>query len=442
MFPLSRPARQGLATAALVALTVLPTGFTAFHAWRINRPGHVRDVEITLGRRLGLQVTLDAVLYPRPGEILYRGIVLRQEEPRGKGLAEIARAGSLRLVASGRDLVVHADELALRGESPGLAMTQVGAFLQRSGEVPYDRVEITAPACRVDLGEGLAFQAQDVAATLTAEASGPTLRVAYKLVEPGSKPRCELTLSRDRRVDPVQTTLALKTLEGLPLPGRVLDVFFDATDWIGESARVDGRLTLRQSGGRAWEGEFAGDLHDVDLAALVARRFPSHRLAGSARVAVEKARWGDRPGQGPGWIEAKGRLTAGPGSVGLDLLAALGREMRFRPPSRHARIDPRKPEVEFGSLGLAFDMRADGEIHLAGALGNEHAPDAVLAAGSNALIHAPEGASSVHGLIKALVPATASPGTMVPLTTESRVLLCLPVAPNIAARPTRTMGAN
>ncbi|WP_165248247.1 hypothetical protein [Paludisphaera soli] len=442
MFPLSRPARQGLATAALAALTVLPTGFTAFHAWRINRPGHVRDVEITLGRRLGLQVTLDAVAYPRPGEVRFRGIVLRQEEPRGKGLAEIARAASLRLVESGRDLVVHADELALRGESPDLAMTQVGSLLQRSGEVPYDRVELTAPACRLDLGPGLGFQLQDLAATMASEASGPTVRVAYRVVEPGSKTRCELTLSRDRKVDPVKTTLALKTLEGLPLPARALNVFFDASGWLGEAARVDGRLTLRRSGGGGWEGDFAGDLHDVDLASLVGRRFPSHRLAGKARVSIENARWGDRPGQGPGWIEARGKLASGPGEVGADLLAALAREMSFRPASRPVRIDPRKPEVDFAALGLAFDMRADGEIHLAGALGNEYPPDAVLAVGANALIHAPEGASSVHGLIKTLVPvAAARPGTLVPLTSESRVLLCLPVAPD-AVRPVRTMGAN
>ena len=180
---------------------------------------------------------------------------------------------------------------------------------------------------------------------------------------------------------------------------------------------------------------------DVDLTALVSSRFPSHRLAGSARVAVEAARWGDRPGQGPGWIEAKGRLTAGPGSVGVELLSALAREMKFRPSSRHGRIDPRKTEVEFGGLGLAFDMRPDGEIHLSGGLGNEHPPDAVLAAGINPLIHAPEGASSVHGLIKALVPADSKPGVLVPLTSESRVLLCLPAAPG-AARPSRTMGAN
>src|SRR5947209_4810925 len=97
MFPVTRPMRQTLATLLLFALTVLPTGFVAAIGWRINRPGHVRDVEVELGRQLGLQVTLDEVRYPRPGDVVYRGIVLRQEEPRGKGLAEIVRADLVRL---------------------------------------------------------------------------------------------------------------------------------------------------------------------------------------------------------------------------------------------------------------------------------------------------------------------------------------------------------
>ena len=82
MFPLTRPFRQGVATAALFVFTVVPTALVGIHAWRINRPGHIRDVEIELGRQLGIQVSLEGVRYPRPGEVVYRGIVLRHEEPR------------------------------------------------------------------------------------------------------------------------------------------------------------------------------------------------------------------------------------------------------------------------------------------------------------------------------------------------------------------------
>jgi hypothetical protein len=73
MVPVNRPMRQALATLALFLSTVVPTAWIAAIAWRINRPGHIRDVEIELGGRLGLQVTLQGVRYPRPGKVVYRG---------------------------------------------------------------------------------------------------------------------------------------------------------------------------------------------------------------------------------------------------------------------------------------------------------------------------------------------------------------------------------
>ncbi len=444
MFPLTRPFRHGLATAALFVSTILPTVFVALHAWRIHRPGHIRDVEIELGRQRGRPVTLDAVGYPRPGELIYQGIVLRQEEPRGKGLIEIARAGLVRLVRSDRELTVHAENLKLSGDSPRQALAQVGSLLQRSGSLPYERINLAAPACELDMGqEGLHYAIKDLAGEFEADPSSPTLRVAYRLAEPGCATRCELTLSRDRGSNPVRTVLVLKTLEGFPLPARVLDVFFETSDWLGLRAKVEGTLTLSQAGGGDWEADFEGSLIDVDLSCLVGKRFPRHHLAGMARVALHKARWGQRPGQGVGWREARGELTAGQGSIGMDLLQALAREMQFRLATRVSRLDPRKTETEFRSLGLAFDMQPSGEIHLSGALGNEFSPDTVLVGAAAPLAFAPGGTVSVHGLIKTLFPvADAHPGVMVPLTSESRLLLCLPLAPEMAAKAGRTLGGN
>ncbi len=200
------------------------------------------------------------------------------------------------------------------------------------------------------------------------------------------------------------TSLDIKTVEGLPLPARVLNAFFDAEDWLGTHATVEGALSLRQSGTKDWEAEFQGSLHDLELGKVVGRRFPLHRLAGRARVAIPKARWGQRPDQRPGWVEVKGELVAGQGSIGVDLLGALAREMKFRLSPRLSNLDPRKTEVEFRALGLAFDMRPNGEIHLTGALGTESPPDAVLDGNSYPLASAPRGAASVHGLIKTLFP--------------------------------------
>ena len=112
------------------------------------------------------------------------------------------------------------------------------------------------------------------------------------------------------------------------------------TGW--DEAKVTGTLSLRQAGSTEWKADFQGELLDVDLGPLVGRRFPRHRLTGRARVAFEKARWGERPGgQGPGWVEVKGELMAGQGSIGVDLLEALAREMKFRPSARRSHVSTR-----------------------------------------------------------------------------------------------------
>jgi hypothetical protein len=448
MFPLTRPQRQALATAALVALTVLPTAYVAWTAWRINRAGHLREVEAEIGRALALRVSLEGVVYPRPGEVVYRGMVLREEEPRGRGLTEVGRLRELRLRRGPRELTVAADGLDVRGESPRLLMARVGAWLQRSGSSPFERVSVSAPALELDLGGGaLRYSLRDVAGVLQADRKAPAVTASYRLASKGATSRCELSLVRDRGAEPVRTTLTLKTMEGPPLPAHVLEPFFDTAGWLGADAKVDGALTLRQDGARDWEADFRGDLVDVDLATLVGRQFPGHHLSGLARMSLESARWAVRPGQGPGWVEARGALTTGHGSIGVGLVRALGAEMKFRLAPRLATLDDRRPVVDFRALGLAFAMTSDGEIKISGALGNEYAPDVVLAGTAGALAYAPAGASNVRGLIKTLFPVgvaggAADPGVLVPLTAGSRVLLCLPVPPDLDAKAATRIGGN
>src|SRR5262249_60079249 len=133
--------------------------------------------------------------------------------------------------------------------------------------------------CELDLGAGsgtdtLVFRLNEVAGTFQAHPVAPTVTVSYRVATMDSSTRCELSLVRDRKSEPVRTTLALKTMEGLPLPARVLDLFFDTPEWLGAEARVEGVLCLRQTGTQEWEADFQGDLLDIDLSVLVGRRFP------------------------------------------------------------------------------------------------------------------------------------------------------------------------
>ena len=444
MFPLTRPIRQKVATIALLVLTVVPTGVVATIAWRINQPGHVRDVEVELGRQLGLQVTLGAVRYPKPGELIYQGITLRQEEPRTKGLTEIARADQARLQRADRELILYLENPRLSADSPRLGLGQLTAVLQRSGQIPFDRIHVTAGSCQLDLGhESLRLSLRDVAGEFVVDPLAPSVKLTYRIPGEGSGTRCELTVMRDRRTEQIETSVTLATVEGLPLPARVLNVFFDADDWLGSNAKVNGTLRLHQAGSRDWEAGFTGELLDVDLAKLVGRRFPRHRLTGRARIAIKDAKWGERPTQGRGWLEAKGELAAGQGSIGVDLIEALAREMKFRRSQRLMNLDVRKTDVDFRALGLSFAMESTGEIQVAGALGAEFAPDAVIAGATTSLLSAPQGTANVHGLIKTLFPVSqASSGVMVPLTAESQLLLSLPVPAGAVTTTRQTVDGN
>lgn len=437
-FPVTRPNRQAAATIALVVFTVLPTLYIARTAWRISKPGHRHEVEAEISNRLGLQVTIESVRYPRPGEVVYTGVVFRQEEPRRKELTEVGRATTVRLRRGSREVILEAEGLTLRAESPRLAMVQVGALLQRSGDASIDRASLTAPTLDLDLGAGVApYQLREVVGNFAADADVPTIQASYRVVSPGASTRCELTLTRDRKAEPVRTTLAFKTMEGLPLPARVLDPFFDSSEWLGNAATVDGTLSLRQDGAKEWEAEFQGNLYDIDLGDLVNRRFPTHRMSGRARLAISSARWAERPGQGFGWVDAKGDLSTGPGVVGFSLLQALRTEMKFRPGPRLARIvSSGQVDLDFQRMALTFAMTSDGEIQIRGGLGSDYAEGAVIAAPIAPLVFAPEGAANVRGLIKSLFPVTEiNHGVMVPLTEKSRMLLCLPVPPDIKNKP-------
>lgn len=441
MFPVTRPFRQAISTIVLLGLTVFPTAVVAVIAWRVNQPGHVRDVEVDLGRNLGMQVSLASVGYPGPGEVVYHGMVVRGQEPRGKGFAEIGRAASVRLNRADHELTVLLENPELHALSPALGLALLDHFIQRSISLPFQRVSLSAPRCQIELGrDDLHFTFKDVAGEFLSDASAPTFKLAYEIPDSGKSSRCELILTRDRQREPFETSLSLKTVEGSPLPARMLNVFFDAEDWLGTEAKVLGTLDLRQAGSTDWKADFQGQILDLDLARLISRRFPRHRLTGRACIVFEKATWGERPrGQGPGWLEVKGELVAGQGAIGVALLEALAREMKFRPSLRKPHVDARKIDVDFRSLGLSFAIQPTGEIQITGALGSEFPPDAVIAGTTSALLSAPEGTASVHGLIKTLFPVSLNnSGILIPLTTESRALfsLPLPVGAESPVRPT------
>lgn len=427
MLTLSRPVRRIAATLMVLAGCVAPTVYVVATAWRVNQSDHVRKVEEDLGRRLGMRVRLDSVLYPRPGGVAYRGLVLSGADVGGES-AELVRAGVIRLRPSNSGLAIESDGLRLRGtRGPNHILSVLAAAVQRLGDEPgWATISMLAPTCEVELGsDELGYSLTDLAWTYrVADDNAARLTASYRVAgDDGSDPRCELTLARELVRDAPQTTLILRSTDSLPLPAQVLDPFFDTRSWLGTQATMDGELTLRQLNSGSWEARFQGNLNDVDLTALARRVAPGHALNGRARVAVTSARWEDQPGRGPGWVEAVGTLTSTtPGRVSTSLLAALQSQLGFRvagPP------DPSSIHHDFQALGLAFAIDPLGEIRVGGALGNAYLPDTVLvdARGFAPFVFAPPEPATVPGLIRTLASGDAGqPELMVPAGLESLMI--------------------
>ena len=437
---ITRPARRILAMTAAAAFAIAPTIYVGWTAWRINRPGRVHEVEASLGEQIGLAATLRSVRYPRPGEIQYEGLVLRQEERRRK-LIEIARADRVTLGRSGRDATIAVENLALHAETAGQALDQLGSFLRGSAIGSFDRINLVAKRCEIELGEGddvIKYTVADLAGAYVAEAKSPSVFIGYRFLNESdsSSTRCELKLTRDRGIEPPRTTLRLQTVEGLPIAARALDPFFNTRERIGAKSRFEGTIELSRGGDSAdWDIDFAGSLLDVDLAKLVGARDADFRLTGTAKIEVRTAKWRNRPGQGYGWSEASGEIVSSSGTIGLSLLRALRGEMRFRLNPKLARYEDRSGELEYHALGLTFDLGRDGELNLAGALGSEYPGGTVLVHANNItpLAFAPAGAANTRGLIKALFPV--APDALVPGTPEAQAYQrYLPLPHQIASR--------
>ena len=119
-------------------------------------------------------------------------------------------------------------------------MALLDMIIQRSISVPFERVasQCAGLPARPRRRTDLQFTFTDVAGEFLADPLAPTLKLAYMVPGSGKGSRCELVLKRDRRNEPFETSLAFKTVEGSPLPARMLNVLFDADDWFGSDAKV------------------------------------------------------------------------------------------------------------------------------------------------------------------------------------------------------------
>ncbi len=191
---LTRPRRQVLATLAVLLATVVPTVFVVSVVFQVNRPGHLREVEAEIGRRLGVLVEVASAAHPRPGVDVLRDVILRLDPDER---SEFARADALTIVRDGRELALTVHHLTIRGDGPSGALSQMVGLLRRAGSADSDRTSLAADAVTVELG-ATRYAFRDLAAIFQVDQGVPTITASYVFADsrPDLKTRCELVLSR------------------------------------------------------------------------------------------------------------------------------------------------------------------------------------------------------------------------------------------------------
>ena len=190
---LTRPHRQVAATIALALFTIAPTLWVSRTVHALGRPGHARDVEAEIGRRLGLLVHIGNATHPRPDVDVLRDVSLRMDDA---GHGEIARAASVRLVRSSGEMTLKVEHLALNADDASDALGRIVILMRRMATSGDARVSLVADRCDVTMN-GRVEALRDLAAIVQLDRSSPSLSASYLIADDDSRDRtrCELSVT-------------------------------------------------------------------------------------------------------------------------------------------------------------------------------------------------------------------------------------------------------
>ncbi len=418
----TRSSRQ-LGLAAFFLLCIVPTAAVLGWciAWRL--PWYAGSEAAGLGRELGLTVAIQGLRHPRPGTVVYEGLVLSDPEsgrwilrcPRLEAAwTTIAAAGpSPGKAAPGRAarpaIALTAAAVEIDADGCGRLEQLVGRCLQGQGG-PGLELRLTAAEVKLfdrqrlwrlhglegGLGAcGCGCQAQ-AAFRLTDKPEGDSPIFAASMPQksgqsPGSEP-IRLRVVRNRQVTPPAGGLELSTGRS-ELPLALLAIGLPELRRLGPGCRFSGYGWANQ-GSDGWDGELTGQLLELDLGQLLGPF--GQRLMGHADLAIQRAKV-----HGGRLAEATGTLAGGPGRIGRPLVDAAIEHLRLvRPPPATAWTEV----LPYDCLALAFQLDEQG-LRLAGRCPGPDPGTILLAAGGPLVCQPAEGSQPVVALVRALAPA-------------------------------------
>ncbi len=393
MHPLHDRTRRAVCVLAFWTLGVLPLLLLiAWCAWR-HRPGRLQAEAESLGRQLGLTVTLEGIRDLRPGAARYKGVRLVDAET-GRTIffaTSLETAWKTETDSQGRP--VEALDIKLSGGELGPeSLDELGQWLQR---VLEGRAGCRDPQVRLWAGEVLLQAGQraqkfsDVQGWVDSVPDKVQTAVFFRLADVVMPQLAQIDVVRNRQTTPPTTGFALST-GNVAVPCELLRHGLPQLARWGRQSKFNG--SIRGDLSAPWQGRVVGQFNNIDLESLLGEYSP-HRLTGTGQLAID-SRFRD------GRLEtAWGELRAGPGNIGQSLLAAAAERLGL-PRGPEPVIDP----APYEQLALSFSLDQQG-LELQGLCPVNGPPRAIVVDRYQRMLGDPGGRKiPTCGLVQMLVP--------------------------------------
>ena len=327
-----------------VALCLAPTAACLAWSWSVGGDADRAAWERSLSSVLGVRAQIEALRRPRPGVVLFERF--RCYDPETDALIVDARAIEIELEAESRHVRASQPEVFV-DRAAGLF-----AALERRLRREFPDVDVTDVFEADALTWHVPGESQtlvDVRAEIGPVESAQQLLGKFSLPEAKDRRAAALRIRRSTATTPPETLVEFDTGD-VPLPcSAVAPLHASALDF-GVRAAFGGKLQLRRRVD-GWRGTVVGEFIDVDLDALVSRRFP-HTLSGNARLVLHRAEWS------AGRLEhCDATLRAKSGQIGRSLVASAAYHLGLGDPRQI--VDPR-PVLPFDGLELDLTLDESG----------------------------------------------------------------------------------
>lgn len=318
---------------------VLPTlGLGAWSLWRM-RPSHQVQQLAWLEDALGVRIECRRVQTPRPGQVVFHDVSLRDTETR----LPLATIDCVRLNCKQEHAQAAIGVVTLDPQHLPRLAEAVRLSLRRQSvahrAIPIDQIVLGDHAWR---GAVLSFGYND---------GGERTLALSEAAAGGAK----LHLARNRAIDPPETRLVLSA-GSTPMPWRLLAGLTPLPAELGPQARLQGELTLLCE---TRVGELTGQLSGVDLAQLAPHE-SQLALAGPATLTQVRLAW-----RGRRFHDIDLTVTAPGGVVAWWLPHAAHYYLGCQPTGtlhgalQQACTDGGYRQAPFGFDRLAFRLRVD-----------------------------------------------------------------------------------